>query len=170
MTIENIKEAVSIKYIETIACYKGFKTSSIYPDHGTDLFIHEVEPRNENGRHRYVDTGRVLQLQLKATTEGGVEFRAGNIIYDLDATTFNDLIERRNNNRPLILILFILPPEYPDWLTLNTDQLVVKKCSYYYLPEPGDLPTENVATKRIEIDRRNIISIDSFTDLMQRFG
>ena len=43
MTEEHIKEAISLRYIELIAAFNGFKTSSSYPDYGTDLDIKETK-------------------------------------------------------------------------------------------------------------------------------
>ena len=58
MTEEHIKEAISLRYIELIAAFNGFKTSSSYPDYGTDLDIKEVDFRIENQHKRYLETGR----------------------------------------------------------------------------------------------------------------
>lgn len=48
ITEEHIKEALSLRYIELVTAYNGFKTSSSYPDYGTDLDIKEVDFRMEN--------------------------------------------------------------------------------------------------------------------------
>jgi len=169
MTEENIKEALSIKYIETLANYKGFKTHSLYPDNGTDLVIYEVKPRQENGHQRYFDTGRELKIQLKATSIE-IEVNDGHLVYDLNANTYNDLVVRINDNRPLILILFLLPNEYQDWTILNEEQLVLKKCAYYYLPAEDAERTDNQVTQRIRINVENIVTIDTLNELMERYG
>ena len=43
MTEEHIKEAISLRYIELVAAYNGYKSSSASPDYGTDLDIKEVD-------------------------------------------------------------------------------------------------------------------------------
>ncbi len=43
MTEEHIKEAISLRYIELIAAFNGYKTGSSYPDYGTDLEIKEID-------------------------------------------------------------------------------------------------------------------------------
>lgn len=93
MTEEHIKEAISLRYIELIAAYNGYKTSSSYPDYGTDLSIIEVGYRIENDRKKYLDTGRELKFQLKATTVSSIIEENSTIKYDLDAKTFNEDIE-----------------------------------------------------------------------------
>lgn len=84
MTEEHIKEALSLRYIELIAAFNGYKTSSTSPDYGTDLDIIEVDFRIENQHKRYLDTGRELKLQLKATTENSIVVENEIIKYDLN--------------------------------------------------------------------------------------
>ena len=133
MTEEHIKEAISLRYIELIAAHNGFKTNSSYPDYGTDLNVIEVGYRKENGHKRYLDTGRELKIQLKSTTEDIIQNDDEFIIYDLDAKTYNDLIQRRDTTFPLILILFILPDNKTEWIQVSEQELISKKCAYWYL-------------------------------------
>lgn len=170
MTEENIKEALSIRYIEILANYKGYKTSSIFPDHGTDLSIVEVSPREENQGLRYFDTGRELKVQLKATTERGVILNENELVYDLEAKTYNDLIYRMNNNKPLLLFLFILPSDNEDWLKLSDKELIIKKCAYWFYPEKADITTGNTHSKRINISYDNLVSIDTIDKLFEIYG
>jgi hypothetical protein len=171
MTEESIKEGLSIKFIEAIANYKGFKTNhSDTPDYGTDLSIIEVDSRIEKSKLRYFDTGRELKIQLKATTEKNIDVKANFVSYDLEAKTYNDLVSRMQNVKPLILILFILPIDRNDWLNLTTNELIIKKCAYWYYPEETDLLTENVATKRINISIDNIVTIETIDLLFENYG
>lgn len=133
------------------------------------MIVYEVQPRNENGRQRYFDTGRELKIQLKATSRV-INVEGDRLVYDLSANTFNDLVVRQNYTSPLILILFLLPPEYSDWTILDEEQLVLKKCAYYYLPEEGAQCTDNNGTQRIYINQENIITLDTLNDLMERYG
>jgi hypothetical protein len=130
MTEEHIKEALSIRYIELIAAFNGYKTSSTSPDYGTDLDIKEVNFRIENQHKRYFDTGRELKLQLKATTENSIVIENEIIKYDLNSSNYNDLLMRKESKCPLILILFVLPSDKINWLKItdyntpqNSDQL-----------------------------------------------
>lgn len=135
MTEEHIKEAISLRYIELIAAYNGYKTSSSYPDYGTDLSIIEVGYRIENDRKKYLDTGRELKFQLKATTVSSIIEENSTIKYDLDAKTFNDLIERKSKSYPLLLVLFILPINKREWINISDDELIAKKSAYWFYPD-----------------------------------
>lgn len=167
MTEEHIKEAISLRYIELIASYNGFKTSSSYPDYGTDLNIIEVGYRSEEGHQRLRDTGRELKVQLKATTINSIEEDKGIIKYDLEAKNFNDIIERKDSAYPLILILFILPANNEDWINISDEELIVRKCAYWYYPTDEFELTSNTATKRIKIDKKNLVNSNTFIELIK---
>jgi len=170
MTEEHIKEALSLKYIELVAAYNGYKTSSSYPDYGTDLDIKEVDFRIENQHKRHFDTGRELKLQLKATTENSVIIENETIKYDLNSITYNDLLTRKKSKTPLILILFILPSDKNEWLKISDNELIARKCAYWYFPEEAEIMTSNTATKRISINKKNLISNETLNHLFENYS
>jgi len=170
MTEEHIKEAISIRFIELVAAFNGYKTNSTYPDYGTDLNIIEVGYRTENGHKRYSDTGRELKFQFKATTINSIIEDNDKIIYDLDAKAYNDLIERKKTLFPLILILFILPSDKKiEWICMSDNELITKKCAYWYIPNNSDILTTNQAKKRISINKNNLFKIDTLNQLFEKF-
>lgn len=170
MTEEHIKEAISLRYIELIAAFNGFKTSSTYPDYGTDLDIKEIDFRLENDRKRYYETGRELKFQLKATTESSVIEEENLIKYDLNASTYNDLILRKYSKNPLILILFVLPIDKENWLNISEVELIAKKCAYWFLPESNEIFTSNTGKKRIVISKNNLISNNTLNNLFESYS
>ena len=170
MTEEHIKEAISLRYIELIAAFNGYKTGSSYPDYGTDLEIKEIDFRIENQHKRYLETGRELKLQLKATTENSIVIDDETIKYDLNASTYNDLLSRKNTKCPLILILFVLPAEKTNWLAISDNELISRKCAYWYFPDQSEFLTANSATKRVSINKKNFICNDTLNQLFDNFS
>ncbi len=170
MTEEHIKEALSLRYIELVAAFNGYKTSSSHPDYGTDLEIKEVDFRIENQHKRYLETGRELKFQLKATTENSIVFEDEIIKYDLNSSTYNDLLTRKNTKSPLILILFVLPSDKTNWLNISDNELITRKCAYWFFPDKTELLTANSATKRISINRKNFISNESLNQLFENYS
>ena len=170
MTEEHIKEALSMRYIELLAAFNGFKTSSSYPDYGTDLEIKEVDFRVENQSKRYFETGRELKFQLKATTENTIIDEGDTIKYDLNASAYNDLLTRKDSKNPLILILFILPADKNTWVNISDRELVARKCAYWFFPENLMPHTENTSTKRISISKNNLISNESLNLLFENYS
>lgn len=170
MTEEHIKETISLRYVELIAAFNGFKTTSSYPDYGTDLKIEEVDYRIENEKKVYSETGRELKLQFKATTEKRIINEPDTIKYDLDAVTFNTLIERKDNGRPLVLILFILPTDKSEWINITDNELITRKCAYWYFPNSSEYKTVNTSKKRIEISKENVITNETLNQLFESYS
>jgi hypothetical protein len=89
----------------------------------------------------------------------------------LDANNYNDLIVRKNTcNNPLILILFILPENRNEWLNISNEELILRKCAYWYLPDEAAEITLNSSSKTIEINLGNLISIENFKSIFNKFG
>lgn len=166
MTDEHIKEFISLRYIELVAAYNGFNTSGQDKDYGEDLSIIEVGYRNENGQKRFSSTGREIKIQLKATTINSIIDEDNVVKFDLEAKNFNDLIERKKSAYPLILVVFILPENKEDWVNISDKELIVKKCAYWYLPENNNIVTKNTSTKRIEINKENLLDIHTLPNLI----
>lgn len=162
MTTSLIKENLSKKYIEIIAHRNGCSISKTENDHGVDLTVNQVLRKMTGMKYRYFQTGRCIDIQLKSTTLKNIEEDEIYIKYDLEVKNYNDLIDRKNENLiPLILILFILPDEETEWVNVSENELVLKKCAYWYYPE-GNVCSENSSTQRIHIKKDNIISLNFF--------
>lgn len=170
ITEEHIKEAISTKYIEILASYLGFDIGSTSKDYGTDFSIVEIGYREEHGHQRKVNTGREIKIQAKSTTERGILIENDIIKYDLESKTYNDLIQRKNLNKPLILFVFILPENRDLWVQSSEDELIIKKCAYWYFPKEDEVATENKETKRIYLQKSNLITLESLRNLFEDFG
>ena len=73
MTQEQIKEQLSFRYLEIIVNKIGHKVVPIPQDHAVDIEIREVEKRTlSNGKARYSDSGRNIDIQMKSTTDDKV--------------------------------------------------------------------------------------------------
>jgi len=169
MTNNQIKEAISASYVRTIANRRGYKTSTRELDHGVDMDLIEMTIRVQNGSQRYIESGREIKVQLKATTERGIT-RGGNVIrYPLESKTFNDLVDRRQRGTiPLVLILFILPEEENDWVLCDANNLVIKKHAYWYIPSDTDAETPNNTSITIEIPESQTIDLDTIEQLFSQ--
>lgn len=172
MTEELIKESFSIKYLETLATYNGYTTDWPGKDFGRDLTINEISTRTQNEKTRFIETGRTLKIQAKATTENSIEDDTDTSFkYDLEAKTFNDLIVRNNQSSyPLILFVFILPSDKTQWMELNDDNLLLRKNGYWFVPDPSEIETTNSSTKRITINKSNKFTLDTIKHLMNTFN
>jgi len=120
-----------------------------------------VRSGTANGRNRTGMTGEQIDLQLKATTASSLRPTTDGFMYDLDADNFNDLVRRRGSLIPLLLVVLHLPDEEAEWLTLSPDQLVTKRCCYWFSAAPTDTETTNTETKAVLLSNTNRLDLDT---------
>jgi hypothetical protein len=83
MTEEQIKAAISSHFIQLVASRRGFKCTAPQPDHGVDLTVTRAVSIERDGRTRYLDSGKYVDLQLKCTCESQIVRTADSFRYDL---------------------------------------------------------------------------------------
>lgn len=171
MTEQDIMEQLSKRYIEIIANKNGYFALS-GKDYGTDLHIVKVTKYGNS----FCETGRQIHIQVKSvieTSEHLIE-TADKIKYDLRGKNYNDLVFRIKEDGyiPLILILFIFPDKPENWLQITPEHMILGKCAYWYYPEHKSKLAyiKPKSTKRIEITKSNLISIDFFDYIFDHFG
>lgn len=158
MTEEQIKEALSRGFVRLVANRSGFKCKFDEVDHGTDITLSEVAARvRPDGTRRLTETGRYVDLQIKCTCEASVIRGATGLKYDLEPKTYNDLVERLADHgaSPLVLLLFVLPDDGVDWLTVGDDELILRRGAYWWRPPAGASMTSNTSSIRIEVPYAN---------------
>lgn len=166
MTIQDIKEELSIRLIQCIANINGFVAEVPKKDYGTDLCIKEQGIRIENGHGRNYDTGRELKIQAKSTTLKSITENDVFISYNLESKTYNDLITRKNNSKPLVLIVVLLPENQSEWLEVDENNLILRKSAFWYVPE-DDILTKNSYTITIRLEKQNLLTKESFVELFE---
>jgi hypothetical protein len=158
---EHIKEGLSRAYVQAIASRAGFNISHSELDYGVDGTISQIQIINK----RRVESGFRLDYQLKASTRWSIE--GNDIIYDLEAKTYNDLAIRNKAARaiPLLLILLCLPQNALDWLETTEEQMLLRRSCYWTIMA-GDR-TDNVRQIRIRIPRAQLLTPDSLRTLLE---
>jgi hypothetical protein len=166
MTEEQIKEQLSRHFVELVANRDGFKCVSPQPDHGCDLMVHRALPVKVEGVTQYIETGELVQIQLKSTCEASVERAPGIIKYDLSSKTYNALVHRRNSTSsvPFLLALLVLPDDRNEWLEIGPDELNLRRTAYWWYPEADLAYTENASTHRISIPLGQTIGLTFIAD------
>lgn len=106
MTTEQIKEQLSNRFIGILASNKGFAIDKPEIDLGIDYTLKKsYQYLKPDGTPRWNFDSRYIDIQLKSTTENSIIYHATHIQYDLEAKSYNDLIERQTSGTaPLILI------------------------------------------------------------------
>lgn len=161
MTENDIKEDISRSFLEIIANRTGYYSWTAKKDFGVDVRYTKSVADN----HRYLEQPWCVSIQLKSTTEKGVTVVDDYIKYPLEAKTYNDLVSMSRHVIPLILVLFILPENENEWVKLTSNDLVVKKCAYWFTLENGTEKTTNTHKVTISIPQSNLIDLSFFNNL-----
>ena len=166
-----VKELLSRGFLRLVANQAGFIICTDELDFGVDLGLRHVEFFERNGGLAYRRSSFAIDLQLKATCDAGVTFEGEVLKYDLDVTTYNDLVRRARevHTIPMVLLLFVLPDDRLDWLSFAASHLMLKRCAYIWRPGTADEPSGNAATKRISISVANRVDASTFESLRREY-
>lgn len=161
-------EEISKSYLEIIANKSGY-FNSIHRDYGTDLTIRKAKLCPV--RRRYLTTGKAIDIQVKAVTEiyaRHYDDTTKNFIkYDLELKNYNDLVDRANENGsviPLLLAIFIMPSDKLQWIDLKQEELVLRKCAFWYKIPVNSVHSTNSTSVTIEIPKANKISLEFYDE------
>lgn len=165
-TEEHTKETLSRAYICAVAGMAGVSIGQPDYDYGVDGSLIPVESRIDaaRGGRRLVHGAFKLDYQLKATTRWELDHETNEIIYDLEAKTYNDIVSRDDDDGGLILILLCLPRERTDWLVVSGEELVMKNCCFW--SSFSGEQTSNQNTIRVRIPASNVLDADAMEKLL----
>jgi len=166
-----IMECLSKNYLETLANRSGFFNFQ-GKDLGTDLHISKANLIDRGTYKRLLTSGRQIHFQVKSVLEKYIRLETNFVCYDLEVKNFDDLIDRKKElgyTIPLVLIVFILPSEASDWITITPDELILRKRAYWYYPDTADSYTENEATQVIKIPKGNLVDDNFFSMIFNYF-
>jgi hypothetical protein len=154
MTSNDREEAFSRAYIAAVAAGSGYLTSvRDFDRDGVDVQIHAGGLMRPS-----------LDIQLKATINLG-EATNGQFRYALKRRNY-DLL-REETMVPRILVLLALPVSEADWLSVNSDELILRRCAFWVsLAQSAE--TQNSDSVTISIHNENRLDVDSLKALMER--
>lgn len=159
ITEQHTEESLCFAHIYAVAGVAGVNYSVNRYDYGIDGKFTPVVRRGD----RLIDSGFPLDYQAKATTDW--ELRDNQIVYDLEAKTYNDFVHRTPAESSMILILLCLPKNRSDWHAASCYETILRNCCYWHIIT-GE-PTENTATKRIFIPNENLLTPASLNELLR---
>lgn len=160
ITNQHRQEDLGQAYVSAVAAKAGFNLSSDKHDYGYDGTVKDVA--NRGGR--FVNTGFGFDYQLKSSSN--VTFNDDCLVYDLESKNYNDLTAEEGLF-PKVLILFVLPKDEADWLTVTSNEMILKRCAWWCSLK-GLPQTENESTKRISIPIGQIFSPSAAIEIMEK--
>jgi hypothetical protein len=107
-----------------------------------------------------------IDVQLKSTSQD-LQQAGGRFSYQLPRGQY-DKLRATDGNSPMLLVLFVLPEAPEEWLSLDEQALISRKCAYWtslYGAQPvtTDKPTVYVPT-------RNVLSVDRLRELLGKIS
>lgn len=162
ITIQHTEESLSCAYVQAVAGKAGLIFSIRNHDYGFDGTFHEVA--NINGRR--IETGYKIDYQLKATKNWSLD--NGSVVYDMEAKTHKDLVERANRPHATqsILVLLCLPENIDHWVEQTENELFLRRCCYWEFLKGNS--TTNKAKQRIRISRAQQLTPAAIMDMFNR--
>ncbi len=152
LTTADQKEALSIVYVKALAVRAGYVTAQLDFDRdGIDMEIHA------GGQMR-----PAIGIQLKATTNLG-NAENGCFTFPLKVRNYESL--RIETQTPRLLVVLDLPKDENQWMTVNVDELVLRRC-VYWINLRGYGETTNQYSVTVKIPEENVLNVESLCTLM----
>ena len=154
LTTADQEEALSCAYVRAVAARAGYTTSTPSLDRdGVDLRI------QAGGAMR-----PTLDVQLKATVN--LERRGdAHVRYPLKRRNY-DLL-RIETHTPRLLVVLDLPNDRDLWMTVTTDELVLRYRAYW-LSLQGYEETANEVSITVPIPEGNLFDVEGLRRLMEQ--
>lgn len=155
------KEYLSLAYIRALSSKADALMDIIREDSdSSDVLIKKLITTDKESYW-----GEVV-FQLKSTSsKTAVKEDDQNIFYNLKVKNYKDLIKRAVSKKYLALL--ILPEEENEWLDINVERIIMKKCMYW-VSLLGMPDTSNTSGITVTIPKSNLLNADSLIQLIKQ--
>jgi len=159
ITVQHTQESLCMAHIYAVAGVAGVNHAykAVF-DYGVDG---QFDPVVLRGTRRIV-SGHPLAFQAKATINW--ELVGDEIVYDLEAKTYDDIVTRQPSEVTMILILLCMPKDQVDWHLATPDATMLRNCCYWAVLKGG--PCGTTSSKRIRIPADQILTPDNLLELL----
>ena len=164
LSSNDIEAELSYAYIHAVASKAGVgcKVGSRHDDNaGIDAELTGWGPFPKGGYRQEID----VKVQLKATIKQPVEYVGGFLPYSLAGIARYDDLRSEAISTPRILVVLFLPENDDEWLTLEEDALILRKCAYW-VSLRGARPSTNSTAQTIYLPKSNVFDPVGLITLM----
>ena len=148
-------EGLSVAYVKALAARAGLSTAVPEPDRDSvDVRIMAGGPRRP-----------ALDLQLKATTELA-EAQNGFRRFRLRIKNYDDL--RVETQTPRLLVVLDLAQDEAQWMTVTTEELVLRRRAYWVSLQQGHEEVVRQETVTVRIPEGNVFDVATLQTLIER--
>ena len=163
----DIESELSYAYLHAVAAKAGVgcKVGSRHDDNaGIDAELTGWGPFPNGGYREEID----IKVQLKATVKPPTDH--GDFwSYPLTGIYRYDDLRTEAVSTPRLLVVLFLPPDAKDWLTLDDDALVLRKCAYW-VSLRGANPSVNATAQTVYLPKNHRFDPDGLCALMARLS
>jgi hypothetical protein len=159
LTVQDAKEVMCLAHIYATAGMSRVAFSADVHDYGVDGTFKVIKQQGPV----HAPSGIPLDYQAKATSVWKLD--GGDILYDLDARAYNNIVSRTPAETTMILILLCLPPDFERWHEATTDVTTLRHCCYWYVVTGES--TNNAYKQRIRIPQANLFTPDILVELLE---
>ena len=165
-TTNDIIEQLSYAYLHAVAAKARFACEPVVSRQldgaGVDARVGWKERFDANTVH----TNAELRVQLKATTAEPalVEDRYSYWLKDVEKY---DELRERSGPFPTLLVVLFLPSAPAEWLSLDHDGLIARRCAYWVSLWGAPAPTTTTGVT-IHLPRSNMLTPDNLRDVERR--
>lgn len=161
LDFNSMEEDLQIAYIKAVVARAGKTHNAPNRDRGIDITVNDTII---DSRGKHIDRGPVFVLQLKASK--GFREKEGNLIVaDLKIDAYNKLANW-DGLLPIFLVVFDLPNDPEEWMSLDENALILRKCCYWKEPDWGK--SSNKDSKAVEIPKDQVFNPSAVQDLIKK--
>jgi len=167
LTANNIESELSYAYLHAVASKAGVgcKIGSRHDDNaGIDAELTGWGLFPNGGYLNEID----IKVQLKATIKQPTE-EGEYLPYVLKGINRYDDLRTETISTPRILVVLFLPQDERDWLSLDDDSLILRKCAYW-VSLRGAKPSNNQTVQKVYLPKSQRFDPDGLLSLMAQLS
>ena len=167
LSTNDIEAELSYAYLHAVVSKAAVccKVGNRHDDNaGIDAHLTGWGPFPNGGYRHEVD----IKVQLKATTNIP-DLQKEHWSYFLSGNNRYDDLRNETLSIPRILVVLFLPKDADDWLSLDEDALIMKKCAYW-VSLRGAEPSNNATGQTVYIPKFQRFDPDGLLDLMAQLS
>lgn len=162
MTENDVMAELSYAYLHAVAAKAGFgcKVGSRIDDGASvDAFVRVNERLDPNSVLWNFD----IEVQLKATKQALTE-SSGRYSYFFNGIDRLNRLREPGSPIPKLLVVLLLPSDPSQWLTLDENALIARRCAYW-VSLKGAPASDNRSGQTIAIPRSQVLSVEGLRDV-----
>lgn len=148
----DIEEALSLAYVHAISASAGY--------------VIALKNFDRDGIDVTIEAGGGFRPKVDAQVKATINLtRSGDVYkFELKRRNYDHLIIQTQT--PRILVVMHLPQDQANWMSLDTESLILKKCAYWVCLK-GAPETTNKASITVDIPVTNTFDVSGVKDLLE---